>query len=58
MFLFWSGFSDLLSVVVVDLEGSDALFEVSGGSLVTVTSRLFGNDGMVTVLGIVNLKNV
>ena len=30
MFLFWSGFSDLLSIVVVDLEGSDALFEVSG----------------------------
>ena len=55
--LFWVDFSDLLPVVVIDLEGSEVPFDLSGCSLVTVISRLFGSDGMVLVLRIVDLKD-
>ena len=50
MFLFGSKFSDLVPFVLVDLEGSDALSDVAGCSLVTVISRLFGNDAIVSVV--------
>ena len=47
MFLFGSKFSGLVPFVLVDLEDSDALSDVAGCSLVTVISRLFGNDAIV-----------
>ena len=52
MFLFWSSFSGLLAVVVLALEGSDVLFDLSGCSLVMVISRLSGKDDMITKLAI------
>ena len=57
MFLFGSKFSCLVPFVLADLEGSDALSDLVGCSLVTVISRLFGNDDMVSVVpGIVELE--
>ena len=59
MFLFGSKFSGLVPFVLADLEGSDALSDMVGRSLVTVISRLFGNDDMVSVVpGIVELEDV
>ena len=59
MFLFGSKFSDLVPVVFVDLEGSDALSDLDGCSLVTVISRLFGKDAIVSVvLGNLELEDV
>ena len=55
--LFWFDFSDLLPVVAIDFKGSDVSFDLSGCSLVTVISRPFGNDDMVPVLWIVDLKD-
>ena len=56
MFLFWSGFSSLLLVVIVAaLEESDVL--VFDGSLVMVISRLFGRDAMIAVLRVVSLED-
>ena len=57
MFLFWSGFSSFLLVVVLDLEGSDVCFDTSGCSSVMVISSFFGNDDMIGVLGIVVLED-
>ena len=48
MFLFGFKFSCLVPFVFVDLEGSDALSDMVGCSLVTVISRLFGNDAIVS----------
>lgn len=50
MSLFGSKFSGLVPFVLVDLEGPDALSDMVGCSLVTVISRLFGNDDMVSVV--------
>lgn len=50
MLLFRSGFSGFLPVVMVDLEGSDVLFDLSGCSLVMVISRLFGSDDIIAGL--------
>ena len=59
MFLLGSKFSGLVPFVLVDLEGPDALSDVVGCSLVTVISRLFGNDDMVSIVpGIVGLEDV
>ena len=55
--LFWFDFSDLLPVVAIDFKDADASFDLSGCSLVTVISRPFGNDDMVPVLRIVDLKD-
>ena len=55
--LFWFNFSDLLAVVAIDLEGLDVSFDLSGCSLVTVISRPFGNDDMVPVPRMVDLKD-
>lgn len=50
MSLLWPSFSGLLPVEVVDLGDSGVFLEMSGCSLVTVISRAFGNDDMVSVL--------
>ena len=50
MFLFGSKFSGLVPFVFVDLEGSDALSDTFGCSLVTVISRLFGKDDIVSIV--------
>lgn len=50
MFLFGFKFSGLVPFVFVDLEGSDVLSDVVGCSLVTVISRLFGNDAIILVV--------
>lgn len=54
MFLSWSGFSDLLVVV---LGGSDDLRATSGCSFVIMISSFLGNVDMIVVLGIVDLEN-
>ena len=58
MFLFWYGFSGLLPVVVVELDGLEFSSDTSGCSLVILISRLSGNGDMVAVFGIVVLENV
>lgn len=49
MFLFLVGFSGLLLVRDVEMEGSDVVFDTSGCSLVTVISSFCGNEDMVAV---------
>ena len=48
MFFFGSKFSGLEPFLLADLEGSDALSDMIDCSLVTVISRLFGNDDMIS----------
>ena len=55
--LFWFDFSDLLPIVAIGFKGSDVCFDLSGCSLVTVISKYFGSDDMVSVLRIVELKD-
>ena len=50
MFLFGSRFSGLVPFVVAGLEGSDASLDTAGCSLVTVISRLLGNDDMTPLV--------